>query len=360
MWTVALGYLGAVIGAGFVSGQEIVQFFVIYRRGGWYGVLVAGVLFCVMGGTLLSLCNACRVSSYQQLLKVTFGPTWSKVLDFGLSVFLFFGICTMFAASGAVFYEHLYLSKDLGILAAYLGVLTLLAGGLRGLVISYNLLVPVKILLLLIVAGYAALFTEAAETQPCGAYIFFTSIDYWGLAAVLYVAYNFALAMVVLTEYQALVGRKEGISGAAIGGLMLGGLAATYYLALHKFMPTTLYYEVPMLFIAGNISTLAKWTYVIVLWVGILTTAIANSYGFVQRFSEFTGMSYRLSLWLILTAALPLSFKSFSFLVATVYPLFGVLGIVILAGVMVKSATVLARPFLSWPLAWWARFSKEG
>lgn len=358
--TVALGYLGAVIGAGFVSGQEIMQFFVIYRQQGFWGVILAGALFCAMGGILLCLCSLCRASNYQQLLKAVFGPTWSKVMDFSLSIFLFFGICTMFSASGAVFYEHLYLSKNLGVLLAYVGVLFLLAGGIRGLVVSYNLLVPVKILLLLIIAGYAAFYMEGNGTASLRAYIPVSHINYWLLAAILYVAYNFALAMVVLAEYLPLVGKKDGVNGAALGGLMLGGIAAVYYLALHKFMPTTLHYEVPMLFIAGNISSVAKGTYVIVLWVGILTTAIANAYGFVQRFSQLTGLSYRVSLGLILTAALPLSFQSFSLLVATVYPLFGMVGTIILAGILAKTLGLMARAIAALPATWWARISKGG
>ncbi|MGS0745618.1 hypothetical protein ACU70A_06670 [Syntrophomonas erecta subsp. sporosyntropha] len=32
-----MGYLGAVVGAGFASGQEIVQFFVTYGALGWRG-----------------------------------------------------------------------------------------------------------------------------------------------------------------------------------------------------------------------------------------------------------------------------------------------------------------------------------
>lgn len=345
-----------MIGAGFASGQEIVQFFVIYDRNGLYGTVLSGLLFGVMGGILLILCSAKKVNNYQQLLKDVFGRKWGGIVDFCLSIFLFFGICTMFSASGAVFHEHLYLPKSLGILLAYVTVLLLLAGGIRGLVLSYNLLVPVKILLLLSVAGYAAFFAEGIQTELCGAYLSFNRISYWGLAAVLYVAYNFALATVILPEYQVLVGKRDGIIGATAGGLALGVAALLYYLALTNFAPVILQYEVPMLFIAGSIAAPVKLIYIIVLWIGILTTAIADSYGFAQRFSEFTGISYRVSLLLVLTAALPLSFKSFSFLVATVYPLFGVIGLVILAGILIKTATWLA----GWPRfrsgLWWARF----
>lgn len=41
------GYLGAVIGAGFASGQEIVQFFVVYGGSGIKGCILAGTFFAV-------------------------------------------------------------------------------------------------------------------------------------------------------------------------------------------------------------------------------------------------------------------------------------------------------------------------
>jgi uncharacterized membrane protein YkvI len=333
---VALAYLGAVIGAGFASGQEIVQFFVIYHPRGWWGTVIAGILFALMGGVLLYLCSITRVGNYQQLLQVVFGSRAGKAVDVCLSLFLFAGICVMFSASGAVFEEHLYLSKALGVFLAYACVLVLLAGGIRGLVFSYNLLVPLKILLLLLIVGCAAFFADTGTIPTGEVSISWHRIEYWGLAAVLYVAYNFALAMVVLCEYRVLVRPAEGILGAVLGGLMLGGMALLYYLAMVRYVPVILNYEVPMLFVAGNISVPVKFTYVIVLWIGIITTALADAYGFTQRLAAFTGISYRFTLLLVLTAALPLSFQSFSSLVAAVYPLFGVLGLVLVAGILVR------------------------
>ena len=133
-------------------------------------------------------------------------------------------------------------------------------------------------------------------------------------------------------EYRVLVSSAEGIL-AVLGGLVLGGMALLYYLTMVRYLPGILDYEVPMLFVAGNISVPVKFTYVIVLWIGIITTALADAYGFTQRFAAFTGISYRLTLLLVLTAALPLSFQSFSSLVAVVYPLFGVLGLVLVVGI---------------------------
>lgn len=350
-----MGYLGAVVGAGFASGQEIVQFFVTYGSYGLSGALAATLLFALMGGLLLYLAHRHRVSNYQDMLAKIVGEKLSPIIDLLLAVFLFLGISTMFSASGAVFYEHLYLPKNLGIFAAYIMVVISLLAGRQGMIYSYNLLVPVKLVLLLIITGYAALFineTPAAATYT--AYMSSQASKLWGVSSLLYVAYNFALAMVVLTEYQSVGGRRDGITGAVWGGLLLGLLVVLNYLALSRFLPVVTHYQVPMLFVAGQISSTTKYIYTVVLWIGILTTAIANTYGFAQRMAKFSGLSYGICLVLCSTLALPLSMQSFSSLVGKIYPIFGILGLVILIGILWQAGKdILQRMYYNISQLYW-------
>jgi len=335
-WILVMGYLGAVIGAGFASGQEIVQFFVVYGERGAWGALLAMLLFALCGGLLLHLAHREGIANYQELLTYLLGPSWGRAADFALAIFLFLGISTMLSASGAVFYEHLYLPKNAGIISAYLLVVILLATGKKGLIRSYNLLVPAKVLLLLGISAYAA-FVVKADTLPAAAVINCPADSrYWALSSLLYVAYNFSLAMVVLTEYQPVTNRAAGIRGALGGGLLLGLLVVINYLALIKFLPEVLHYQVPMLYVAGRISLSAKHVYTLVLWMGVLTTAIANAYGFAQRFASLTGLAYGPCLALCMTLALPVASQSFAGLVGKIYPLFGVLGVLIIAALLFR------------------------
>ncbi|MEA1961552.1 MAG: hypothetical protein U9N81_09830 [Bacillota bacterium] len=332
-----MGYLGAVIGAGFASGQEIVQFFVGYGSFGFKGALLATALFAICGGCLLYLAHSLKVSNYQYILLHLLGPKLGKVVDFLLAIFLFLGISTMLSASGAVFYEHLYLPKSTGVFLAYGLVVCMLMWGKRGLIFSYNVIVPIKLVLLLIISGYAALFIQGNQIETYTAFLCPTEARFWIVSAILYVAYNFALAMVVLTEYQNISGRRDGIWGSILGGLVLGLLVTLNYMALSKFLPVVLHYEVPMLYVAGQISLTAKHVYTLVLWFGILTTALANAYGFAQRFSNFVGISYTVSLVLCMTLALPISMQSFSVLVTKIYPIFGILGVLILVALIYRA-----------------------
>lgn len=338
-----MGYLGAVIGAGFASGQEIVQFFVVYGAYGYKGTIVATVLFAICGGLLLYTAHRCRVANYQSILAHLLGSQVGRYVDFLLAIFLFLGISTMLSASGAVFYEHLYLPKSLGIFLAYISVVFLLLTGKKGLIRSYNILVPLKLMLLLGITIYAAFFVKDIQVPSYALQLCPTDQRYWGISSLLYVAYNFSLAMVVLSEYQSLSNLRSGVAGAIWGGAVLGSLVVVCYLALIKFLPIIMHYEVPMLYVAGQISVTAKHIYTIVLWLGILTTAIANAYGFAQRFASFTGLGYGACLLLCMTLALPVSMQSFSSLVGKVYPVFGILGIIIMAALFWKSGQDIAK-----------------
>lgn len=326
-----MGYLGAVIGAGFASGQEIVQFFVAYGHRGLQGVFVSILLFAASGGILLYTAHKLKTSDYQKVLAYLCGEKLGGIVDFLLAVFLFLGLSTMLSASGAVFYEHLYLPKIVGIFLAYVMLIITLAAGRKGLFYSFNVLVPIKIILLILISGYVVILGNDIPTQSNVTFLMPHDEKYWLLSSILYVAYNFSLAMVVLSEYQSVSSPREGIRGAVEGGLLLGVLVLLNYLALQKFLPMIMHYEVPMLYVAGQISITAKHIYTLVLWVGILTTAIANAFGFAQRFSRFTGLSYQICLIFCLTMALPLSMQSFSGLVSKIYPIFGMLGILILS-----------------------------
>ncbi|MGI5879976.1 MAG: hypothetical protein ACOX6L_05185 [Syntrophomonadaceae bacterium] len=340
------GYLGAIIGAGFASGQEIVQFFVIYGGSGLKGCILAGVLFALLGGVLLSGAHRHKKSNYQNLLQTWMGKKVGIIFDILLALFLFLGISTMLSASGAVFYEHLYLPKGLGVFISYTVVMVLLFIGKKGLIASYNILVPIKIILLLIISVYLCWGMPHKEAVSYTAFVVPAGQVRWVLSAILYVAYNFTLAMVVLTEYQTVTSRRDGIIGAIWGGMILGVLVILNYMALTRFMPTVIHYQVPMLYISGQISPLAKSVYTLVLWIGIITTAIANAYGFTQRIAHFIKIRYQLCLILCMTLALPLAMLSFSQLVGTVYPLFGLLGIILMISLLFKEGKDIVQEIL--------------
>ena len=52
-WKIAATFIGAVVGAGFASGQELSQFFLGYGPAGRYGVICSGLLFALWGAVVV-------------------------------------------------------------------------------------------------------------------------------------------------------------------------------------------------------------------------------------------------------------------------------------------------------------------
>ena len=60
----ALGYAGMFFGAGFVSGQEIRQFFVVYGTAGLFGLVLSALLFFAVGILFFESCWCLAITPF--------------------------------------------------------------------------------------------------------------------------------------------------------------------------------------------------------------------------------------------------------------------------------------------------------
>src|SRR5690554_3075782 len=118
---VAATYVGTVVGAGFASGQEVLQFFGLYGIGAAWGIGLAGALLGLFGYLVLRLGSQVRARSHRDVLNGLGLPLLAVVLDGLITLFLFGGLAAMAAGAGAV------ASEQLG-LPAFLGSTLLVAG----------------------------------------------------------------------------------------------------------------------------------------------------------------------------------------------------------------------------------------
>ena len=68
-WKVALTYVGAIVGAGFASGQELTRFFVVFKERGLLGTAIAGAIFAMLGALVIFLAKKLKSNSYAQLFR---------------------------------------------------------------------------------------------------------------------------------------------------------------------------------------------------------------------------------------------------------------------------------------------------
>lgn len=328
-------YTGAVVGAGFASGQEIVQFFLVFGAGGIKGLALLGILFAVFGISVLILIEANGVETYQDMMHLLFGKKIGFLFDIWVTLFLMTGLCVMLAGGAAVFMEHLHLPGALGLAATAGGVAVGLIGQKKGVLGINSLLIPFMVAAALSVGAAALFFGEtslsAPYVSPQSAGILVGSN--WLMAAILYVSYNMVIGLVILSSLGKKVVEGNWLGG-AMGGLFIGTVALIMGLALLRFSSTVFIYEIPMVYIAGKVHPALKLVYICFLWLALLTTAIANAYGLTKSVASLTGWNGQIVGLVLLAAVLPFTPIGFTKLVANLYPLFGYAGLPVLAAIV--------------------------
>ncbi|NMB46917.1 MAG: hypothetical protein GX998_10990 [Firmicutes bacterium] len=327
-WYMAAAYVGAIVGAGFASGQETLSFFVTYGIAGLLGIMVVTIGFTGMGALHFVLAQEMGVESYRQLLEAIAGRSWSKYYDVIITCFLLAGVGVMLAGAGALVYQQWGFPQLMGIL-----VTALIAGascglGIEGVFLLNALLVP-GIILATAALGLAGLGDLWPRLWEMDNRVFWgvapsPLVPNWWLAATIYISYNSLLGIAACTPLAAsLPQRRMAVWGGAAGGLALGLLLLGGGLAIWAMGPETTRSAVPMAWIATSTHSLAGGLYGIVIWSAMVTTAATNLFAVLKRLQRSPSLT---TLGILLLLAFGLSLIGFSALIELLYPVFGYLG----------------------------------
>ncbi|MEW5762493.1 MAG: hypothetical protein AB1776_04760 [Bacillota bacterium] len=319
-------YAGAVIGAGFASGQEILQFFALFGRAGIWGAALVGLLFAYLGAVVLGTATGVHSTSYRGIISRLLGPYLGTVVDLLSICVLFGGLAVMLAGSGAVARQQFGLHPVWGVLGLALLTSLVVSRGLEGVVEVNAVIVPVKVAIVSVISLWV-LFPGAS--LPVGA-VPDPAAGNWGVAALLYVSYNLIIPVAVLASVGRYTPRAAGMAGAAAGGLLLGGLAALMAAALARYVPQVAAAQVPLLYMANLIHPALARVAAAVIWLAIFTTAVAEAHGLAARMAPPGTRRYCLcGIGAVLCAA-PAAALGFPELVGIFYPLFGYAGLLLM------------------------------
>jgi len=217
-------YIGTVIGAGFASGQEIIKFFGVYGYKGIFGVILAGVMFSIIGAIVLSKVYTNKITGFDDFIKPIFGNKVGDIIDIVVTSYLFAGFIVMLSGSGAVFYENFNISYNMGIYIMVIATLITFLFSIKGISTMNNLLVPILIVGMLVISCTAIYNNDLVFSNYNGVKI--TSTGNWITSSLLYVSYNSLTVLVVMTSLLSIIkSRSQGVKAGLFGGIVLGILA---------------------------------------------------------------------------------------------------------------------------------------
>ena len=317
-------YIGTVIGAGFASGKEILQFFGDYGSKGILGIVLSSILFAIIAAVILLKVYTGKYQSYQDIIFPVLGKKLGVIIELFMLSYLFMSFCIMLAGSGTLFKNQLNMSYDIGLAVMAILALITMMYSVRGISIVNTILIPFLIIVIVII-GLLVVNVEGVNTTYIGPNKPFKYN--WLISSILYVSYNILSAVAVLSSLLPIIkNKRSAIAGGVMGGLGLGLLSLFILLPLLILYKDVYQIEIPMIKAASYIGSGGEVIYSVILWIAMFTTAVGNGFGLVSRISVVTKMNFKIVAVILCATTVPFARIGFSNLVNTFYPIFGYIG----------------------------------
>lgn len=319
---IAFTYIGTVVGAGFATGQEILQFFTRYGKLGILTILLATVLFIWLGTKMMLLANKIQAVSYEDLNRKLFGEKFGQALSLFTLIVLLGVNSVMLAGAGSVFNEHLGLNYQIGLWITLISTYLLLGKGISGIMKLNSIVVPMMITLSL------AIIINTAGSP--GASQFLTMDTDTGLfsawaSPLMYTAFNLSMAQAVLVPIGSHTrDRRAIVWGGVLGGAGVGFMLMAGHFALSANMPGISQFEIPMGSIAQQLGSVIQLIYILLIFMEIFSTFVSDIYGVTLQIRQRINVSPRLLSVMILCLCYITSQFGFSTLLSILYPIFGI------------------------------------
>ncbi|GGE52605.1 membrane protein [Pullulanibacillus camelliae] len=325
---VAATYIGTVVGAGFATGKEIVEFFISSGVAGLLGILFTGLGFIWIGTKIMRLSSQYGFDSYQAFNDYLFGKKFGLFINSLFLVILFGTTSVMIAGTGSLFQEQLGIAKIWGILFIVLFCFLAMLKGLQGILTVNSIIVPIMI-------GFTLLIAYLTLGNPTLSHWSFPFPELWSdsrwfINALVYVSYNVTMAIVVLAPLGNEINDERILKwGGFIGGLGLTVILLSSFIVLGT-LPHVKTFNIPMAQAIKAYGPLIHYVYVAVVFGEIFSTVIGNVFGLGRQLQNWLHLSQNKIVILILLICVCIGLGDFGTLLAFFYRLFGTIGLFIL------------------------------
>lgn len=329
--------IGIIVGAGFASGQEILQYFTSFGKLGIFAAIVSTMLFSYIGMVLVWLGSKFKAQSHNDVIhKLTGGTLFGKVLawviDIVLIIALFgFGV-VMLAGGGSNFEQQFGIPAVLGTLLMVL--LVFLFGMLRvdNVVKVIGNITPLLIIAILVVAVYCLFTMSGTFTELTDIAKEHTSaVPNWFISGVNYVSLNISLgATMAIVMGGSEKNPKVAAWGGFFGGFVLGIMIMISHFAILSKIETVGDLPMPMLGLVNDISPILGVLMSIIIYLMIFNTCLGMFYSLATRFTTPETKQFKIFYILAILIGFAVSFAGFTDLMSLFYPFIGYLGLVLI------------------------------
>lgn len=312
------------MGAGFATGQEVVQYFTSFGINGVWGIIIAGVIMTIAGTVFLQLGSYFHASEHNAVFRKVTHPIVSKLLDIAVIFTLFAVGFVMLAGAGSNMAQQFGWPAWVG--STLMLVLVLVTGLLDVDKVSnvIGLLTPTIIIAVIALLIYTLMnmpenagevIDIASQTEaPIGNWLL-SAVNDNGLALILAVS----MSLVIGGDH---IRPREAGWGGVTYAILLGISGFVLLMGADKIGDS----DVPMLVLVNEMGSTAGFLMAIVIFLMSFNTAIGMFYALGKRLAS--GRENRTyPIFVVGTlAGYGMSFFGFTTLMNYVYPILGYMG----------------------------------
>lgn len=345
-WRRVATYSGAfiafLIGSGFATGQEVLQYFSSYGYSGVLGVIVVFLLFLYVAISFVTVGQRYKFPKGSDIYKYYCGNIVGNFYDYFSIAFIYMSYIVMIGGAGATINQQYGLPVSVGgIMMGILAAGTVMLG-LGKIVDVIGKIGPV-IITLTVMLGISAIARNLQGLVRANEIIpqlnLLKASSNWFYAAASYVGF----CMLWLAAFMTSMGassrsRKESVLGVILGAIGFSVALIIISLGILANIEQLAGTMVPTLVLARNISPTLAMVFSFIVVAGIYTTSVPLLWQVVARFSEGKTNKFRILTVVLAALGVFIGLKvPFDKLVNMIYVINGYVGIILLGFMIVKT-----------------------
>ena len=333
---IALVIIGALIGAGFASGEEIYLFFFSYGKKGILGIIVSSILLGIIIYKTIVIIKEKQITTYKEFLENIIPEKIRKekileIINTIINIFILITFYIMIAGFGGYLAETIEIPQIIGSSILAIICIIIMSKETKGIVKVSEAIVPILILFIIIIGIYTLSSTNIINKIN---EMEIVKGSNWLVSGVIYASYNSILLIPVLISVNNIINKKEISKTAIIITLTTFILATSIFISMLKIDVNIRNLEMPVSYVINTQLPKLKIAYGIVILTSILTTAISLIAGLIQNVKKQNNK--KIILYLICISSIPISQIGFSALIQLLYPIFGYIGILQIILISIK------------------------
>ena len=340
MWkrslAVAASFVGIVVGAGFASGMEALQYFVAYGTNGFFGVILASVTMLFAATAFMTFGSYFLAREHNEVFyNVTSKPA-AFIMDWSAVACMFSVGFVMFAGAGSNLQQSFGWPIWVGAVAML--ALMLIVGRFDVDKVSSVIGWATPLLVVFVLIGSIYSFTQVdvnwsevgdyAQQEVARA----DGTPYWWLGALNHTGLNalcgVSMALVMAgDEFDTKSTRYGGILGGVIYAVMLALLVASLLIQVESVNGA----DMPLLAVIDNVDPVLGFIMTWVIFLMVFNTCLGMFYALAKRLTSKHPERFYPTYAIACVVGFGLSFAGFQPLVNSLYPILGYLGLFVMA-----------------------------